>query len=283
MQDLQNKIYKNIFLIASIISIVSFSAITIFLFAEGIPTIAEIGLIKFVFGTIWQPAAGFYGIFPMLVASIYITMGAILIGFPIGLFTAIFLSELAPKSISNIMRPIVQLLAGIPSVVFGFFGLTIIVPIIGEIRGAGNSLFAGMIVLGFMILPTVISLSESAILSVPKEYREGSYALGENKIFTIFRVVLPAAKSGILTSLILATGRSIGEATAVILVAGNTVKVPTSIFDPMRTLTANITLEMGYANGLHYNALLATGVILFIMIMCINLSLLLINRKSSRQ
>ena len=280
MQNLSNKIYKNIFLFASVVSIISLATITIFLFASGMPAIFEIGVVNFIFGRTWQPAAGFFGILPMLIGSIYITFGAILIGFPIGLFTAIFLAEIAPKSVSSFMRPIVQLLAGIPSVVFGFFGLTFIVPIIGDFRGAGNSLLAGMIVLGFMILPTVIGLSESAILSVPKEYKEGSYALGENKIFTIFRVILPAAKSGILTSLILGTGRAVGEATAVILVTGNTVKIPSSVFDPVRTLTANSTLEMGYASGLHSDALLATGVILFIMIICINLTLLIVNRKS---
>lgn len=279
MKKLFDRIFKSIFLIASAISILSFAFITIYLFTKGLPTIFTIGVSNFIFSGVWQPIAGYYGILFMIVGSIYVTLGAIAVGFPIGLFTAIFLSEVAPKKISTLLRPIVQLLAGIPSVVFGFFGLTVIVPKIESISGAGNSLLAAVIVLGFMILPTVITLSESAIAAVPKEYREGSYALGETKIFTIFRVVLPAAKSGILTSLILGAGRAIGEATAVILVAGNTVKIPKSIFDPVRTLTANSVFEMGYATGLHYDALLATGVVLFILIMCFNLALLIINRK----
>ena len=275
-----SNIARYLFGLASVSAIFVFALITYFLVVNGVPAMAEIGVKDFLMGMEWQPGAGIYGILPMIIGSVFVTLGAIVIGFPIGVMTAIFLSETAHPKMARLVRPVVQLLAGIPSVVYGFFGLSVLVPFILEIKAPGNSMLAAMIILGVMILPTVISVSENAIRAVPKEYKEGSYALGETKISTIFRITVPAAKSGILTSLVLAVGRAVGEATAVILVAGNTVQVPGSVFDSVRTLTANCVLEMGYASGLHKEALFATGVILFVIIILINVILSMINRKA---
>ncbi len=277
---LYEKINERLLLICGLISIIAVLGITIFIFMEGIPAIKQIGLKQFLLGEDWQPTGGRFGLFPMIIGSIYVTLGAVLIGVPIGLFTAIFISELASKKVSNFYRRLVELLAGIPSVVYGFFGLTTIVPAIDMIfGGGGNSLLAASIILGIMILPTVISISEASIKSLPIELKEGSFALGVSRINTIFKVLIPSAKSGILASIVLAIGRAMGETMAVILVSGNTPLVPKALEERVRTLTANIALEMGYAYGLHQEALFATGVILFLFIMILNLLLMGFNKK----
>ncbi|HHV26835.1 phosphate ABC transporter permease subunit PstC [Anaerosalibacter bizertensis] len=277
----QEKLNEKLYLISALISIALIFSITLFIFIKGVPAIKEIGIKNFILGTNWKPGDGQYGILPMIVGSIYVTIGACLVGVPIGLFTAIYLSEMANKKTADFLRKVVELLAGIPSVVFGFFGLVSIVPLIDKFfGGGGNSLFASSIILGIMILPTIISISEASIRSVPKEYKEGSLALGSTHIDSIFKVMLPSAKSGILASIVLALGRAIGETMAVILVSGNTPLIPHSIFDRVRTLTSNIAIEMGYAYGLHQDALFATGVILFVFIMIINGLFLVFNRKA---
>lgn len=277
----QEKLNEKLYLISALISIALIFSITLFIFIKGVPAIKEIGIKNFILGTSWKPGDGQYGILPMIVGSIYVTIGACLVGVPIGLFTAIYLSEMANKKTADFLRKVVELLAGIPSVVFGFFGLVSIVPLIDKFfGGGGNSLFASSIILGIMILPTIISISEASIRAVPKEYKEGSLALGSTHIDSIFKVMLPSAKSGILASIVLALGRAIGETMAVILVSGNTPLIPHSIFDRVRTLTSNIAIEMGYAYGLHQGALFATGVILFVFIMIINGVFLVFNRKA---
>lgn len=271
---LKEIIWHKIFLICACVTIISVFAITVFIFVRGTPAIVQIGFFDFVFGPKWKPSAELYGIFPMVVGSIYVTIGSIIIGVPIGIFAAAFLAELCPKWIYTIIKPAVELLAGIPSVVYGFFGLVVLVPFISRtLGGPGNSLLAASIILGVMILPTIINISESSIRAVPQSYKEGSLAMGASHIQTIFRVILPAARSGILAGVILGIGRAIGETMAVILIAGNTTLIPKSILDPLRTMTANIALEMNYAFGLHMEALFGTGVILFIFIMVLNLIL----------
>ncbi|WDV44200.1 phosphate ABC transporter permease subunit PstC [Clostridiaceae bacterium M8S5] len=274
------KISEGLFFISTCISVLSVFSILIFILLKGGPAILKVGISDFLLGSQWIPEADIYGIKPMVVASLYATIGAILISVPIGVLTAVFLAEIAPRNVARIVKPAVELLAGIPSVVYGFFGLLVIVPIIQKyIGGVGNSLLATIIILGIMILPTIINISCNSIKSLPKEYREGSLALGSSKIQTIFKVLLPAASSGILTSVVLGIGRAIGETMAVILVSGNTVVIPHTLTDRVRTLTANIAIEMGYAYGLHQEMLFATGVILLIFIMILNLSLNLITRK----
>jgi len=282
----KNRIIENIFskffFLSAIISIMSLVIIIIFVFAKGIPAIMEIGLMDFIFGKLWRPSSNDFGILPMILGSIYATIGALLIGVPIGILTAIYMSEIASKQIRKMIIPMVELLAGIPSVIYGFFGLIVIVPLIDQIAGnGGNSLLAAMIILGIMILPTVINISDTSLRAVPKEYRENSIALGASKMQTIFKVVLPAAKSGVLTAVVLGIGRAIGETMAVILVAGNSPQIPISIFDRFRSMTANIAIEMGYAFGLHQEALFATGVVLFVFIIILNLGLNLFIRKVS--
>ena len=274
------KIIETIFFLSACVAVLSVLVITVFIFIKGAPAIAEIGIKNFILGNKWNPSGDIYGIFPMIIGTVLSTIGAMTIGLPIGILTSVFISEVAPKWISNIVRPSVELLAGIPSVVYGFFGLIVVVPFIGKIEKlltgdnmGGNSLLATSIILGIMILPTVISISETSIRAVPKKYKEASLAMGATHMQTIFKVILPAAKSGIMASIVLGFGRAIGETMAVILVAGNTPKVPGSLFDSIRPLTANIAIEMGYASGLHQEALFATGVILFAIIMLLNIVL----------
>ncbi len=285
----KNKKYKSIFetltektfLICSLISILSLIIITVFIFANGIPIFFKVGLTDIIFGMEWKPLEGKFGIFPMILSSLMVTLGATLIGVTIGLMTAVLLAEISPKRLSGIIRPAVDLLAGIPSVVYGFFGLIVLVPLIDRnFGGGGNSLLAAIIILGIMILPTIVSISETSIRAVPKEYKEGSLALGASHIETIFKVILPAAKSGIFAAIVLGMGRAIGETMAVILVIGNTPQIPNSLFDRARTLTSNIAIEMGYAQGLHQESLFATGVVLFIFIMILNIILNVFIRKA---
>ena len=280
-RKLWEKFVESIFLICACIAILSVAIITIYIFMKGSPALYKIGVWNFISGTVWQPRAGIYGILPMIIASLLGTLGAVLAGVFIGLFTAIFLAEIAPDWLVKIFRPAVELLAGIPSVVYGFFGLIVIVPLISKYLGdAGNSLLAVIIILAIMILPTIISITETSLRAVPVHYKEGSLALGATHVQTIFRVMIPAARSGIMAGIVLGIGRAIGETMAVILVAGNTPLIPTALTDRVRTLTGNIAIEMGYAQGLQQEALFATGVVLFIFIMLLNIVLnVLIRRK----
>lgn len=266
--------------------IVAFSAlsvlalITLFIFKEGLPIMVKRGVPDFILGRKWAPSKRVFGIFPMVVGSLWVTFGALLLGVPLGLAVAIFDTEFAPPALSALTKPATQLLAGIPSVIYGFIGLTILVPWIRDhLGGPGLSVLAGAIILGIMILPNIISISEDAIRAVPKEYRDGSLALGATHWQTIWMVVLPAARSGVIASIILGMGRAIGETMAVIMVIGNAVKIPGSILDPARTLTSSIGIEMGYASGEHRQALFATGIVLFIFIMLLNTAATLILQK----
>lgn len=242
---------------------------------------SKIGFGEFLLGTKWKPSNELFGIFPMIVGSLYVTAGAILFGVPIGLMTAIFLSKFCPKSLHKVLKPAIDLLAGIPSVVYGFFGLMVIVPFVREVFGGnGSSILTASLLLGMMILPTIISVSESALNAVPQSFYEGSRALGATHERSVFVTMLPAAKSGILAGIILGIGRAIGETMAVIMVAGNQARIPDSILKGVRTLTANIVIEMGYATDLRREALIATGVVLFVFILLINLSFNLVKLKN---
>jgi len=245
--------------------------IFIFILYEGLPLFHKIGLKNIIFGFKWAPTKGSFGIFPMIVSSFLVTLGALFVGAPMGLSCAIYLSEYSGKKMKMFLKPALELLAGIPSVVYGFLGVIYIVPLIrNHFGGAGFSLLSTSIILGVMILPTIISISFDAITSVPKTYREGSFAMGATKWQTIYKVVIPSAKSGILASFILGMGRAIGETMAVIMVAGNALKIPMSILDPLRTLTSNIALELAYATGDHRQGLFSTGVVLLVIIMVLN-------------
>lgn len=267
----KEKIWKKIFFLTAAFSILSVLLICIFLFANGIPAIKEIGFFDFLFGKKWKPGSDLYGIFSMIIGTIYVTAGAIIFGVPAGLFTAIFLAEFCPKKLHKVLKHAIDLLAGIPSVVYGFFALMVIVPFVRDVFGGnGSSVLSASILLGIMILPTIISVSESAILAVPSSYYEGARALGASHERSVFFTVVPAAKSGIFAGIILGIGRVAGETMAVIMVAGNQARIPDSILKGVRTLTANIVIEMGYATDLHRQALIATGVVLFVFIMIIN-------------
>ena len=258
------------FAVAAGISILAVGLICVFLLANGIPAMTQIGIPEFLLGTTWRPANDLYGIFPMIVGSIYVTAGAMLVGVPTGLLCAIFLSRFASTRVARVLKPGVELLAGIPSVVYGFFGLVVIVPFIREnMTGRGLSLLAAAVLLGIMILPTIITVAQSALDAVPRKYYEGSLALGADHERSVFRVIVPAATSGIMAAIVLGVGRAIGETMAVIMVAGNQPAIPGSLFDGVRTMTANIVLEMGYAADLHRGALIATGVVLFVFILLI--------------
>lgn len=270
-----------VFFICACISILAVALICIFLFANGIPAMKEIGIFDFLLGRQWKPGNDIYGILPMILGSIYVTGGAIVIGVPIGMLAAIFMTHFCPKKLYRILKPAVNLLAGIPSVVYGFFGLMVIVPLIRSLfGGSGTSMMAASIVLGIMILPTIISVSESALRAVPESYYEGARALGASHERAVFMTVFPAAKSGVMAGVILGIGRAIGETMAVIMVAGNQAAMPGGITKGLRTMTANIVLEMGYAADLHREALIATAVILFVFILIINLSFSLLKRRS---
>lgn len=275
---------EKIFFICALAAVFSVAAITIFIFIKGVPAISEIGVLNFTLGSKWKPSANLFGILPMIAGSVFATIGAIVIGVPVGIFTAVYLAEVAPSSVSRFVKPTVELLAGIPSVLYGFFGLVVIVPLVSEVfGGTGYSLLTASFILGVMILPTIISLSEAALKAVPKEYREGALALGSSHINAVFTVLIPAAKSGIVASVILGVGRAIGETMAVMLVAGNTPLIPDSVLDPIRTMTTNIAMEMNYAVDLHYDALFGTGVVLFVFIMILNfLTYLFVHKNTAK-
>ena len=276
-------IMSGVFLGTACVSILAVALICVFLFGNGLPAIAEIGPIKFLFGTKWKPGNNIYGIFPMILGSIYVTAGAILVGVPIGFLTAVFLAKFCPAGLYRVFKPMIDLLAGIPSVVYGFFGMVVLIPFVREVFGGkGSSILTASLLLGLMILPTIISVSESAIRAVPESYYEGSLALGATHERSVFAAMLPAAKSGIKAGIILGVGRAIGETMAVIMVAGNQARVPDSILKGVRTLTANIVLEMGYATDLHREALIATGVVLFVFILIINLLFSIVKNRGER-
>ncbi len=280
MKNIKETGMKILFLIAACTSILAVALICIFLFANGLPAIAEVGPLKFLFGTDWSPLSNRFGILPMIVGSIYVTAGAILIGVPIGILCAVFLAEFCPKKLYKILKPAVELMAGIPSIVYGFFGLVVIVPIMQDLfGGSGKSVLTASVLLGIMILPTIVGVAESSIRAVPRSYYEGALALGATHERSVFKTVVPAAKSGITAGVILGVGRAIGETMAVMMVAGNQAVIPESIFSGVRTLTTNIVMEMGYAQDLHREVLLATGVVLFVFILIINLTFSLIKRK----
>ncbi|MGL5316684.1 MAG: phosphate ABC transporter permease subunit PstC [Peptostreptococcaceae bacterium] len=278
------KVAKNVFLVSALIAVISLLLIIGFVFYKGLTPFIFKGysFIEFLTGTDWVPSADKFGVAPMIVASIFATLGALIIGVPVGILTAVFIAEVAPKKLAKIISPAVELLAGIPSVLYGVFGLACIVPMIQSTFNLpkGQSLFAVIIVLAVMMLPTIISVSETAIRAVPKAYKEGSLALGASKIETIFKVILPAAKSGILAAVVLGVGRALGETMAVILVAGNSPVMPGSIMDSVRPLTTNIALEMGYAFGTHQEMLFATGVVLFTFILILNIVLNKLSNKA---
>jgi len=283
MSKFKEKLAGRIFFVLALCAISALVLITIFIFIQGVPLIAEVGFFKFIFGTSWSPSNGEYGIMPMIVGTLGVTLGAVIIGVPVGLCCSIFLAEFAPTKVRNFFRPAIQLMAGIPSVVYGFWGLLFVVPFIRDyIGGPGMSLLAGSIILAIMILPTVVSICEVSILSLPRQYKEGAFALGMTHWQTIRSVQLPAAKSGIVAGIILGIGRAIGETMAVIMVVGNATALPESILDPVRTLTTNIGIEMGYATGDHQQALFATGIVLFVIIMIINSLAQYFTRKKTK-
>ncbi|BCN32323.1 phosphate ABC transporter permease subunit PstC [Anaeromicropila herbilytica] len=288
-RDIIEKIVETIFFLCAMVSVVSVIAIIVFVFYKGVaPFVGNnaYSFFDFISGVKWDPNHNEYGVFYMIVASILATIGAIIIGVPIGLLTAVFIAEIAPKSLVNIVKPGVELLAGIPSVIYGAFGLGVIVPLINKIspEPQGQSLLAVICVLTIMILPTIISLSEATLKAVPNSYREASLGLGASKTQTIFRAVIPAAKSGILSATVLGIGRAIGETMAVMMIAGNPIGgIPMSIWDKVRPLTTNIAMEMSYASGRHQEMLFATGVILFAFIMIVNITLIKITSKAGEK
>ncbi|MBQ8562335.1 MAG: phosphate ABC transporter permease subunit PstC [Firmicutes bacterium] len=282
MRKYSEFIMQIVFLLSACISILAVIFICFFLFSEGVPAIGEIGVLNFLGGTVWKPLEGQYGILPMIVGSIYVTAGAIVIGVPIGLLCAVFMAKFCPSRLYRILKPAIDLLAGIPSIVYGFFGLMVIVPVIQQLTDStsGKGILTASIMLGIMILPTIISVSESALRAVPESYYEGALALGATHERSVFFTCLPAAKSGIMAGVILGVGRAIGETMAVVMIAGNQPVIGDSILSGVRTMTANIVLEMGYATGLHREALIATAVVLFVFILIINVSFSLLKRRN---
>ena len=279
----KESIMRGVFFAAALVSVLAVGLICLFLFVNGIPAMAKIGVFDFLLGKNWKPVdtPASYGIFPMILGSLYVTAGAIVVGVPLGVLTAVFLARFCPPRIYKIVKPAINLLAGIPSVVYGFFGLMVIVPFIRDnFGGKGSSMLAASILLGVMILPTITGVSESAIRAVPSSYYEGGLALGASHEQSVFFVTLPAAISGIMASVVLGIGRAIGETMAVIMVAGNQARMPAGLLSGIRTMTANIVIEMGYAADLHREALIATAVVLFVFILIINLLLSLLKRRS---
>lgn len=283
MKKYKEQVMHAVFFIAACASVLAVALICLFLFVNGIPAMREIGIFKFLLGTMWKPRNNIYGILPMIMGSIYVTAGAILIGVPIGILTSVFMASYCPKKVYRFFKSAIDLLAGIPSVVYGFFGLMMLVPLIRDLfhKGNGSSILSASILLGIMILPTIIGVTESAIRAVPSNYYEGSLALGATKERSLFFVVLPAAKSGLIAGVVLGIGRAIGETMAVVMVAGNQARMPAGILRGVRTMTSNIVLEMGYAADLHREALIATGVVLFVFILIINFCVARLNKGES--
>lgn len=295
MHNSKEKIIEKLLFLAALAQVLVIILIGVFVFKEGLPVLQKYGVFSFIFGGMWNPTKEVYGIYPMIIGTIVVTIGAMVMGIPLGVATAIFLAEIAPEKVGRLFRPAIELLAGIPSVVYGLFGMVLVKNlvlyvernILGNVLPAeyqiGYSVLTASIILAIMILPTIINISEDAIRGVPKEFKEGSLALGATHWQTIYRVMVPAARSGILASIVLGMGRALGETMAVIMVVGNTVAIPafslSGIFAPVRTLTGNIALEMGYAGPEHQQALFATGIVLFVFIMILNIGAALIARK----
>lgn len=277
---LSEKTMHALFFTSACVSIFAVVLICFFIFANGVPAIFEITPSEFLGGMLWKPLEGFFGILPMIVGSIYVTAGGVLFGVPIGILCAVFMARFCPKRLYRVLKPAIELLAGVPSIVYGFFGLVVLVPMMRTLfGGSGKGILTASVMLGIMILPTIIGVAESAIRAVPESYYEGALGLGATHERAVFFTMLPAAKSGILAGVILGIGRVIGETMAVVMVAGNQPILPNSIFSGVRTLTSNIVLEMGYASGLHKDALIATAVVLFVFILIINLSFSVIKNK----
>ena len=287
----KERFMQGVFFIAACASVLAVALICVFLFANGVPAMKEVGFVSFLTGEKWKPSNNIYGIFPMIVGSIYVTAGAILVGVPIGILTSVFMAKYCPKRIYPVLKSATELLAGIPSVIYGFFGIVVLVPMVrefsrwlkavGVIQSAskGSSILTASVLLGIMILPTIIGVTESAIRAVPSVYYEGALALGATHERSVFAVGLPAAKSGVVAGIVLGIGRAVGETMAVIMVAGNQPRIPDSILKGVRTLTTNIVMEMGYAEGLHRETLIATAVVLFVFVLLINLSVSLLKRR----
>ena len=282
MQAVKENAARAVFTFTALVSILAVALICVFLFANGLPGMARIGAWDFLSGEKWKPGQEVFGILPFILGSVYVTAGALVVGVPAGLMTALFLSRFASKRMAKLLRPAVQLLAGIPSVVYGFFGLVVLVPLVREVfGGTGSSLLTASVLLGMMILPTIITVAESALNAVPSSYYEGALALGATHERSVFHVILPAAKSGVMAGIILGIGRAIGEATAVMMVAGNRTSMPKGLLNGVRTLTSNIVIEMGYATDLHREALIATAVVLFVFILLINVLTSILKRRSA--
>ena len=280
MTNISEKVMRIVFMLSATVSILAVIVICYFLAGQGLPAMVEIGVSDFLTGTLWKPLEGHFGIFPMIVGSIYVTAGAIILGVPVGLLCAIFMAKFCPKRLYSVLKPAVDLLAGIPSIVYGFFALMVIVPVVQELTGtSGKGILTASIMLAIMILPTIVSVSEASIRAVPESYYEGSLALGATHERSVFFATVPAAKSGIMAGVILGVGRAIGETMAVSMVAGNQPILPDSILSGVRTMTANVIIEMGYAEGLHREALIATAVVLFVFILIINISFSLLKRR----
>ena len=281
MNNVKEKIMEYVFLLAACMSVFAVGLICIFLFANGIPAMGKIGLFNFLTGTTWKPNNNIFGIFPMIIGSIYITAGAIIVGVPVGVLTAVYLAKFCPPKLYKILKPAIELMAGIPSIVYGFFGLVVMVPFVKNLFDIsdGSTILTASILLGIMILPTIITVSESSIRAVPESYYEGGRALGASHERSVFFATLPAAKSGIMAAVILGIGRAIGETMAVIMVAGNQPRMPKTILKGVRTLTGNIVMEMGYAADLHREALIATAVVLFVFILIIKILFGILKRR----
>lgn len=283
--EFKEKAMRIVFLAAACVSVLAVALICIFLFANGVPAIKEIGVFDFLLGKTWRPGNDLYGILPFILGSIYVTAGAIILGVPIAILTSVFMAYYCPKKLYGPLKSGINLMAGVPSVVYGFFGLVLLVPLIRDVFHiqTGNTMLTASVLLAIMILPTVVGVIEPALKSVPRSYYEGALALGASHSKSVFFTVVPAAKSGIMAGTVLGIGRAIGETMAVIMVAGNQVAMPEGLLKGVRTLTSNIVMEMGYASGLHREALIATGVVLFVFILIINLSLSLLNRRVTHE
>lgn len=278
------RLMQIVFFVAACTSVLAVALICIFLFANGIPAIAKIGIPDFLLGQKWKPSNNLYGILPFILGSIYVTAGSIVIGVPLALLLSVFLAFYCPKRLYQVLKTMVNLMAGIPSVVYGFFGLVMIVPLMRQITGKdGSTMLTASILLGIMILPTVTGVTESALRSVPMSYYEGALALGATHERSVFCTIFLAAKSGIMAGVVLGIGRSIGETMAVIMVAGNQTWMPQGLLKGVRTMTTNIVMEMGYAADLHREALIATGVVLFVFILIINLCVSALKRKAESE
>lgn len=272
---------KIVFAIAAAVFIAAVLAVCLYLFIRAVPTIAEIGALEFLFGTVWHTSLGDFGILTLVVGTCYSTVGALIVGVPIGLLTAVFMAFYCPRWLYKILKPLINILAGIPSIVYGYFGLKIIVPLVrNAFGGGGYNIVTTSLILGIMILPTIISITENSLRAVPKSYYEGALALGATKERAIFRTMFPAAASGIMTAIILGLGRAIGETAAITLICGNAAQFPAALTDPFITLASAISSGMGYSSGLRLDALVAVALVLFVFVLIITILVMLLKRKS---